>query len=139
MLTFKTFCFADYPYVNPGMARPLNILFISSEVEPFAKTGGLADVSGALPQTIKQLDHEIRVMMPRYGSINERKARLHEMIRLKEIEIPVGSKNYPASVKSSFIITSHAKVQTYFLDNETLFGRSGLYVHPETKKDYEDS
>lgn len=121
------------------MAKPLNILLVSSEVEPFAKTGGLADVSGALPQTIKQLDHEIRVMMPRYGSINERKARLHEMIRLKEIEIPVGSKTYPASVKSSFIINSHAKVQTYFLDNEVLFGRSGLYVHPETKKDYEDN
>lgn len=121
------------------MAKPLNILFVSSEVEPFAKTGGLADVSGALPQTIKQLDHEIRVMMPRYGSINERKARLHEMIRMKEIEIPVGSKAYPASVKSSFIVNNHAKVQTYFLDNETLFGRVGLYVHPETKKEYEDN
>src|SRR5512140_1919437 len=116
MLTFKTFCFADYPYVNPGMARPLNILFISSEVEPFAKTGGLADVSGALPQKVKELDHEIRVMMPRYGSINERKSRLHEMIRLKDIDIPVGTKKFSASVKSSFISSNHAKVQVYFLD-----------------------
>ena len=73
-----------------GMAKPLNVLFVSSEVEPFAKTGGLADVSGALPQIIKQLDHEIRVMMPRYGSINERKSKLHEMLRLKEIAVPVG-------------------------------------------------
>jgi starch synthase len=121
------------------MARPLNILFVSSEVEPFAKTGGLADVSGALPQSIKHLDHEIRVMMPRYGSINERKSRLHEMIRLKEIDIPVGTKTYPASVKSSFIVNNHAKVQTYFLDNSHLFGRFGLYVHPETKKEYEDN
>jgi starch synthase len=67
------------------MARPLNVLFLSSEVEPFAKTGGLADVSGALPQVLKALGQEVRVMMPRYGSINDRKSRLHEMIRLKDI------------------------------------------------------
>jgi starch synthase len=121
------------------MTRPLNVLFVSSEVDPFAKTGGLADVAGALPQTIRALDHEIRVMMPRYGSINERKSHLHEMLRLKEIDIPVGKKHYPASVKSSFITNNHTKVQVYFLDNPALFGRSGLYVSPETKKDYADN
>ncbi|MEW6511388.1 MAG: glycogen synthase GlgA [Bacteroidota bacterium] len=121
------------------MAKPLNILFVSSEVEPFAKTGGLADVSGALPQTIKESEHEIRVMMPRYGSINERKSRLHEMIRLKEVEIPMGPKPRQASVKSSFIVNNQVKVQVYFLDNQHLFGRSGLYVHPDTKKDYHDN
>lgn len=121
------------------MPRPLNVLFVSSEVEPFAKTGGLADVSGALPQVIRQLDHEIRVMLPRYGCINERKARLHDMIRMKDIEIPVGKETLPASLKSSFIDTPHHKVQVYFLDNHRLFDRQGLYVHPETKKDYPDN
>lgn len=121
------------------MARPLNILFLSSEVEPFAKTGGLADVSGALPQTIRQSEHEIRVMMPRYGSINERKSKLHDMIRLKDVEIPLGPKPQMASVKSSFIVNNQIKVQVYFLDNHHLFGRSGLYVHPDTKKDYVDN
>ena len=121
------------------MAKSLNVLFISSEVEPFAKTGGLADVSGALPQIIKHLDHEIRIMMPRYGAIDERRARLHEMLRLKEIEIPVGTKEYNASVKSSFISNNHDKVQVYFLDNPALFGRPGLYVHPDTNKDYPDN
>lgn len=121
------------------MARPLNILFVSSEVDPFAKTGGLADVSGALPQTVKSMEHEIRIMMPKYGCINERKSKLHEMIRLKDFVVPVGTKNYPASVKSSFIINNLTKVQVYFLDNHDLFGRTGLYVHPETKKDYEDN
>jgi starch synthase len=121
------------------MARPLNVLFLSSEVEPFAKTGGLADVSGALPQTIKHFDHEIRIMMPRYGGINERKAKLHDMARLKEIIVPVGSQTYLAGVKSSFILNSQAKTQIYFLDNPALFGRSGLYVDPETKSDYPDN
>ncbi len=121
------------------MARPLNVLFVSSEVEPFAKTGGLADVSGALPQTLKHLDNEIRIMMPRYGIINERTSKLHNMIRLQDIEIPVGKKPFYASIKSSFITNSHAKIQVYFLDNPELFGRPGLYVHPETRKDYPDN
>jgi starch synthase len=121
------------------MAKSLNVLFVSSEVDPFAKTGGLADVSGALPKTIKRLDHEIRIIMPRYGSVKEDTAKLHEMIRLKEIEIPLGQKHYQASVKSSFLPNNHSKVQVYFLDNRKLFGRSGLYVHPDTKTDYPDN
>ncbi len=121
------------------MAKPLNVLFLSSEVEPFAKTGGLADVSGALPQSIKHLDHEIRIMMPRYGSINERKSKLHDMIRLKDIQVPVGSDLIQASVKSSFITNNHIKVQVYFLDSPKLFGRNGLYIHPDTKKEYKDN
>lgn len=121
------------------MARPLNVLFVSSEVDPFAKTGGLADVSSALPQAIRALDHEVRIMLPRYGVINERKAHLHEMLRLKEIEVPVGGKKYLAGVKSSFLTSSHAKVQVYFLDNQHFFGRHGLYVHPDTRKDYQDN
>ena len=121
------------------MARQLNVLLLSSEVDPFAKTGGLADVSSALPKSIKSLDHEVRIMMPRYGSINERKSKLHEMIRLKDIPIPLGKKQILASVRSSFLANSHSKVQVYFLDNLALFGRSGLYVHPDTKKDYEDN
>jgi len=121
------------------MAKHLNVLFLSSEVEPFAKTGGLADVSGALPQTIKNLEHEIRVMMPCYGCIDERKSKLHDMIRLKDIPVQVGTKTYQASVKSSFISSNHSKVQVYFLDNPSLFGRPGLYVQPETHKDYPDN
>jgi starch synthase len=121
------------------MSRPLNILLLSSEVEPFAKTGGLADVAGALPQAIKAADQEIRVMMPRYGSINERKSKLHDMLRLKDIEVPMGPKPQLANAKSSFIVNNQIKVQVYFLDNAHLYGRSGLYVHPDTKKDYPDN
>jgi starch synthase len=121
------------------MSKPLNVLFLSSEVEPFAKTGGLADVAGALPQRIRELDHEVRVMMPRYGSINERKSHLHEMIRLKDIAVPVGTKEYHAGVKSSFLTDAHNKVQVYFLENTHFYGRSGIYVHPDTKKDYADN
>jgi len=102
------------------MARPLNVLFLSSEVEPFVKTGGLADVSSALPQTIKQLGHEIRIMMPCYGSINQRTAKLHEIKRLKDIRVTLGGRSFPATVKSSFIGESASRLQVYFLDNPEL-------------------
>lgn len=121
------------------MSRPLNILFVSSEVDPFAKTGGLADVSSALPKAIKDLGHEIRIMMPRYRFIGERKFRLHDIIRLKDIPIPIGAAHEVANVKSSFISNLKEKVQVYFLDNETYFGRDGVYQSPTTKKDYKDN
>ncbi|MEX0737008.1 MAG: glycogen/starch synthase, partial [Bacteroidota bacterium] len=121
------------------MSKPLNILFISSEVDPFAKTGGLADVSSALPQAIKELGHEIRIMMPRYRFISERKFKLHDIIRLKDIPIPVGKKTEVGNVKSSFISNLKEKVQVYFFDNANYFGRDGIYQSPVGKKDYKDN
>ncbi len=121
------------------MSKPLNILFLSSEVDPFAKTGGLADVSSALPHAIKELGHEIRIMMPRYRFISERKFKLHDIIRLKEISVPVGKNVEIGNVKSSFISNLKEKVQVYFLDNPTYFGRDGIYQSPVGKKDYKDN
>ncbi|HEX5316243.1 MAG TPA: glycogen/starch synthase, partial [Candidatus Kapabacteria bacterium] len=48
---------------------PRGVLFLSTEVYPYAKTGGLADVSSALPQALRELGHDVRVMMPKYGFI----------------------------------------------------------------------
>ena len=121
------------------MSKPLNILFVSSEVEPFAKTGGLADVSSSLPKAIKESGHEIRIMMPRYHTISERKFKLHDIIRLKDIPIPVGDSVELGNVKSSFISNLKDKVQVYFLDNEKYFGRDGIYQNPTSKKDFPDN
>lgn len=121
------------------MSKPINILFVSSEVNPFAKTGGLADVSSALPKAIKEQGHEIRIMMPRYRFISERKFKLHDIIRLKDIPIPVGNESALGNVKSSFISNLKEKVQVYFLDNEKYYGRDGVYQSPTSKKDYKDN
>lgn len=121
------------------MSKPINILFVSSEVDPFAKTGGLADVSSALPKAIKEQGHEIRIMMPRYRFISERKFKLHDIIRLKDIPVPVGSDSPLGNVKSSFISNLKEKVQVYFLDNDKYYGRDGVYQSPTSKKDYKDN
>lgn len=121
------------------MSKDINILYVVAEAVPFAKTGGLADVAGALPQTIKELGHEIRIMMPKYSTFSERKFKVHDVIRLKDINIPIGGSCITSSVKSAFIANSKVKVQVYFLANDKYYSRDGLYVNPYTKKDYSDN
>ena len=121
------------------MAKQLNILFVSSEVDPFAKTGGLADVCSALPHMVKEMGQEVRVMMPRYGSISDRKFMIHNVIRLKEIPIPVGKEEKLTSINSSFIATIKTKVQVYFLSNKEYFNRDGLYASNKTHVDFKDN
>lgn len=119
------------------MKGPYNVLYVSSEVAPFAKTGGLADVAGALPKAIKELGHDIRVMMPKYGFISDRKYTLREVIRLKDVHVQLGDREYTISAKSAFLPDS--KVQIYFIEYPPYFDRESPYVNPKTGKDWEDN
>ncbi len=100
----------------------MNILFVASEVAPFAKTGGLGDVSGALPKALKKLGHEIKLVMPRYYDIKRDK--------LEKLPISLGVDmgslgEIWAGVYRGYLPKS--KVEIYFLEHEGFFGRSGLY------------
>src|SRR6187549_2221123 len=59
---------------------PLRILLMAAEMVPFAKTGGLADVAGALPKALKTQGHDVRVAMPRYGRIDRERFQLGEVL-----------------------------------------------------------
>ena len=119
------------------MKNKLRILFVSSEINPFAKTGGLADVSSALPKTIHEMDHEVRLIMPKYGCINERRFTLRDVIRLKNVPVMMGENTIQTSVKSAFL--PDTKVQVYFIEYKPYFNRQELYVDPKTKYDYPDN
>ncbi len=119
------------------MKNKLKILMVYSEVAPFSKTGGLADVGGALPKFLKDMDHDVRIITPQYLAINERKYILRDVIRLQNIEIPLGEKSVKINVKSAFLPNS--KVQVYFINHKSLFFRSGLYVDPRNGSDYADN
>ncbi len=121
-------------------AKKLKILFVTSEIVPFVKTGGLADVSSALPQMLSELGHEVRIVIPKYGAVDDRKFKIHEIVRLKDLQIKIGDKDVIFSLKSCFLPGPRVRVQIYFLDNQEYFGsRNGLYVDPKTGKDYPDN
>lgn len=117
--------------------KPLSILYVASEVYPFAKTGGLADVGYSFPISIRDLGHDIRVMLPKYGNISERKNHIHQINRLCDIPIPVGGIMEPATVKSSSINNPRTKVQAYVTTNFNYFdAKKGLYSDPVTGASY---
>ncbi|HET6401111.1 MAG TPA: glycogen synthase GlgA [Candidatus Kapabacteria bacterium] len=118
---------------------PRGILFLSTEVYPYAKTGGLADVSSALPQALRELGHDVRVMMPKYGFIGEKKQKIHLINRLQGIEYKIGDREIVTNLKSSAILTSRTRIQMYLLESEEYFQRMGIYVDPITGTDYPDN
>jgi starch synthase len=121
-------------------AKRLKILFVTSEVVPFIKTGGLADVSAALPQMIAELGHEVRLVVPKYGAVDDRKFKIHDVVRLKDIPVNIGDKEYTFSLKSSFLPGQKVRVQIYFLDNLEYFrSRNSLYNDPFSGKEYPDN
>jgi starch synthase len=121
-------------------AKKLKILFVTPEVVPFVKTGGLADVSAALPQMLTELGHEVRIVVPKYGAVDDRKFKIHEVVRLKDLHLQIGDKDVVFSLKSCFLPGQKIRVQIYFLDNHEYFGsRNSLYVDPMTGQDYPDN
>src|SRR5581483_11748944 len=118
---------------------PRSVLFLSTEVYPYAKTGGLADVSAALPQALRELGHDVRVLMPKYGFIGEKKQKIHLINRLQGIEYKIGDREIYTNIKSSAILTQKTRIQMYLLESEEYFQRMGLYVDPATGKDYSDN
>jgi starch synthase len=121
-------------------AKKYKILFVTSEVVPFIKTGGLADVSSSLPQALAEMGHEVRIVVPKYGAVDDRKYKIHEVVRLKDLKVKIGDKEVIFSLKSCFLPGQRVRVQIYFLDNHEYFGsRNSLYTDPMTGKDYKDN
>ncbi|MDI6731529.1 MAG: glycogen synthase GlgA [Candidatus Margulisbacteria bacterium] len=100
----------------------MRIFYVSPEVVPFAKTGGLADVAGSLPKTLAELGHDVRIIMPRYKMIDPKKWQL------KKLNDEIWQGVLPGS-----------KVMVYFYENEAYFAsRDGLYQLPGGI-DYDDN
>jgi len=100
---------------------PLKVMMSASEVTPFAKTGGLADVVGALPKYLARLGHDVRVVMPLYGSISREGLTRHTA----PLGVPVGWGEIWGAVWEGTLPGS--EIPIYFLENEALFNRPGIY------------
>lgn len=105
----------------------LKILLVSAEVEPFAKTGGLADVAGALPMALKAAGHDVRIVMPRYQSIYTR------MNYVTDFPIEMLGKEETCIVRQGALNFEEAEEQysipVYFIDNYHYFNRPNIYCY----------
>ena len=118
------------------MGKGYNVLFVSSEVFPYSKTGGLADVSNSLPQALNSLGNEVRIITPKYGQLDERRLQIHEIKRLKDLNVNITGKARKFNIKSSFIHGKNTKAQIYLLENQDYFKNKGIYQNSRTKKDF---
>jgi starch synthase len=110
----------------------MHILYASSEVFPFAKTGGLADVGGSLPSALERLGHEVKVIMPRYSVIPGDR---WEFIKVKDFTLRLGKKEHSLTLWKSRL--PGVSVEFLFLSTPLFFNHNGLYS--ENGKDHPDN
>lgn len=108
----------------------MKLAFISSECAPFAKTGGLGDVVGALPKALVRLGHDVRIFIPLYGSIDRQKYGLEWEAGVC-VHMGAGEENWVGVLKGSL----DGEVPVYFIEYERFFGRAGIYGNPDEYKD----
>jgi len=99
----------------------MKILLASSEVFPFAKTGGLADVAGALPKALKKLGIEVRVIMPKYKSIEEKGFSIEDTGR--RITCTISQRAVDAEIAE----THYDGIKVYLIDKDEYYYRDNLY------------
>jgi len=105
----------------------MRILFVSSEIAPFAQLSEVATLARLLPERLQEAGTvEPRIMMPRYAIVSERQNRLHEVIRLSGTAIPIGKDHETLKVKVASI--PGIRLQVYFMDNTRFFKHKGVYA-----------
>ncbi len=97
------------------------ILYVSSEVVPYLPETEISSMSFEAPRMVNQQGGQIRIFMPRYGNINERRHQLHEVIRLSGINLVVNDLDMPLIIKVASI--PKERIQVYFIDNDEYFKR----------------
>ncbi|HHW32337.1 MAG TPA: glycogen synthase GlgA [Clostridiaceae bacterium] len=107
--------------------KKLKILFVSAEVSPFAKTGGLADVAGSLPKALAFKGNDVRVVMPRYKSIKA------TMNYVTDFPVQMGERKDTCIIRETEVLATGSEGMTkypvYFVDNYNYYDKEGIYGH----------
>jgi len=106
--------------------QPLKILILAAEIWPFVKVGGLADVVGALPKALKALGHDVRLVMPRYRQVDQKRFQLATVI--ETIPISLGDYQVPVSICQGEI---GDQIPVYMIDAPRYFDRENIYGYTD--------
>ena len=101
------------------------ILYVSSEVVPYLPENEISSMSFEIPKMVSKQGGQIRIFMPKYGNINERRHQLHEVIRLSGLNLVVNDLDMPLIIKVASI--PKERIQVYFIDNEEYFNRKATF------------
>jgi starch synthase len=112
--------------------NPLKALFLSPEVVPFAKSGGLADVAGSLPPALNRLGMEVCLVMPYYRIIKD--TDIQARLDVKDLDVPLGDEVLQADIYKASLGKG---IPVYLVDREDLYDRPNLYGNP--RGDYYDN
>ena len=119
------------------MSNKKKVLIVTQEMLPYLPDSPTAKVSRHLPEYLKTKGKmELRILMPRFGTINERRHRLHEVVRLSGINIIIDEDDYPLIIKVASL--QSARMQVYFLDNDDFFKRKFVF-NDKSGKFYKDN
>jgi starch synthase len=102
------------------------VLYVSSEVVPYLPETEISSMSFEAPRMVNKQGGQIRIFMPRYGNINERRHQLHEVIRLSGINLVINDLDMPLIIKVASI--PKERIQVYFIDNEEYFKRKATFT-----------
>jgi starch synthase len=114
------------------MAEKLKVLFLSPEAVPFAKTGGLADVAGALPAALKRLGVDVRLVLPLYRSVREGNFETRPL--LDDLEVTLGKEKLTADVLEA---KTADDIPVYLIERDDMYDRPNLYGNAQG--DYYDN
>ncbi|HZF64691.1 MAG TPA: glycogen/starch synthase [Chitinophagaceae bacterium] len=118
------------------MSAKKRILFIANEMSPYLELTEFSEIVNKLAIKSNENGFEVRCIMPRFGTINERRHRLHEVVRLSGINVSIDNEDFPLQIKVASL--PNARLQVYFLDNEDLFKRKQVFAD-EAEKWFDDN
>jgi len=105
--------------------RKKRVLYVFQEIMPYLPESHMSKIGRYLPQKIQESGKEIRVFMPRFGLVNERRNQLHEVIRLSGMNLIIEDIDHPLIIKVASI--QQARMQVYFIENEDFFHRKFIF------------
>lgn len=107
------------------------ILYVSQEISPYTGDTKMGEIASVLPQKTQEGGNDIRMFLPRFGTINERRHQLHEVIRLSGMNLIIDDFDHQLIIKVASI--QKLRLQVYFIDNEEFFPRRQMFHDPDGK------